>query len=129
MIDVREGVPGLNGEKPRSYKEFWPYYLSQHLHPMTQRVHASGTLTAFAVGVSSFLRGKWKLFAAAPLFAYVPAFASHFIWEKNRPVVLGGNFLWAARADLEMVFKVLTGRIHRDVQAIRNALGFQPAEV
>jgi hypothetical protein len=128
MIDVSNGVPGLNGQKPRSFREFWPYYLSQHLHPMTQRVHAAGTLTAFAVGISSMLRGKWKLFAAAPLFAYVPAFASHFIWEKNRPVVLGGNFFWAARADIEMVTKVVTGRIGDDADAVREGLGMSPDE-
>ncbi|MFN2543183.1 MAG: Mpo1-like protein [Actinomycetota bacterium] len=128
MIQTGSGVPGLNGTMPRSYREFWPYYLSQHLHPMTQRVHAAGTATAIVVGVTSLLRGRWKLFAASPLFAYVPAFASHLIWEGNRPVVLGGNPLWAAMADLEMVTKVFTGRIGQDTAAIRDEIGMGPAE-
>jgi hypothetical protein len=128
MTETRDAIQGLNGERPTSYREFWPYYLSQHLHPMTQRVHAAGTATAFTLGISSLLRGRWKFFAAAPLFAYVPAIASHFIWEGNRPVLFGGNFWWAARADVEMVFKVFTGRIGQDVAALRETLGLEPAE-
>jgi hypothetical protein len=128
MIEFRDGVPGMNGKTPETYEEFWPFYLSQHLHPTTQKVHAAGTVTAIAMGMTALFRGRWKRFAASPLFAYVPAFASHFIWEKNRPVVLGGSFFWAARADLELVFKVLTGRIGRDAAAVREALGFRPDE-
>ena len=128
MTETRDGIQGLNGERPSTYREFWPYYLSQHLHPMTQRVHAAGTATAVAVGMSSLFRGKWKLFAAAPLFAYGPAIASHFIWEGNRPVLFRGSFWWSARADIEMVYKVFTGRIHQDVTALRETLGLDPAE-
>ena len=128
VIEFRDGVPGLNGTTPETYEEFWPFYLSQHLHPTTQKVHAAGTLTAIGVGVTALLRGRWKAFLASPLFAYGPAFASHFIWEKNRPVVLGGSFWWAARADLELVSKVITGRIGRDAAAVREALGFRPEE-
>src|SRR6266511_3820898 len=43
VIDVAGGVPGVNAPDPGSYREFWAYYLSQHLHPMTRRVHAAAT--------------------------------------------------------------------------------------
>ena len=129
MIDVSEGVPGVTGPKPTSYREFWAYYLSQHLHPMTQRVHAAGTVAAFLAGVTALTRRRWRLVAASPLLAYGPAFASHFIWEGNKPVTLQGNFLWAAFADLEMVFKVFTGRIEADTAAVRSGVGLKPSEV
>jgi hypothetical protein len=130
MIDVSEGVPGVNGPDPRSYDEFWAYYLSQHLHPMTQRVHAAGTAAAMLTGLTALRRRKWKLFAASPLLAYVPAFASHYIWEGNSPVVISkGKPIWAAMADLQMVFKVLTGRIGPDAVGIRAGLGMRPAEI
>src|SRR5205823_1171052 len=40
MIDVSTGVPGVNADDPQTFREFWAYYLSQHLHPRTQQVHA-----------------------------------------------------------------------------------------
>jgi hypothetical protein len=129
MIDPRNGVPGVNAPKPTSFGEFWPFYLSQHLHPMTQRVHAAGTVAALATGITALVRRRWKVVAASPLLAYGPAFASHFIWEGNRPVVLGGNPLWSALADLTMVAKVLTGRIGRDAAAVRSGLGLAPPAV
>ena len=130
MIDVVEGVPGVNAPNPASYREFWAFYLSQHLHPMTRRVHAAGTVTAILTGVTALARRKWRLFAASPLLAYGPAFASHYIWEGNSPVVLRkGKPIWAAMADLQMVAKVLTGRIGREATAVRAVLGFRPEAV
>src|SRR5437870_9626585 len=129
MIDLTHGVPGVNAPDPQNYQEFWAFYLSQHLHPMTQRVHAAATATAIGVGVTSLVRRKWRLFLASPLFAYGPAFASHYIWEGNSPVVISkGKPIWAAMADLQMVFKVLTGKIGEEAAAIRAGLGFRPTE-
>ena len=129
MIDVSSGVPGVNAPDPQSFEEFWAFYLSQHLHPMTQRVHAMATATATAVGLGALARRKWRLFAASPLFAYRPAFVSHWIWEKNNPVVLAkGKPIWAAMADIRMVLKVFTGRISGDADAIRSGLGMRAGE-
>lgn len=122
MIDVSNGVPGLNAPDPTSYEEFWPYYLSQHLHPITERVHAGATTAALLTGLAGFIRRSPRTVALSPLVAYGPAFASHFIWEKNRPVTLQGNPFWAARADFELLFKVFAGKIDDDVAAVRAGL-------
>jgi hypothetical protein len=130
MIDVSAGVPGVNADDPRSFQEFWAYYLSQHLHPRTRQVHAAGTVAAILTGITSLRRRKWKTFFLSPLLAYGPAFSSHWIWEKNSPVVLSkGKPIWAAMADLTMVAKVLTGRIDADAAAVRQGLGFAPEAV
>jgi hypothetical protein len=128
-MDLRDGVPGLNGSDPESYEEFWPYYLSQHLHPVTRWVHSVATTVAVATGLTALARRRFKLLALSPALAYGPAFASHFIWEGNRPVTLTGKVLWAARADFEMLFKVFSGRIEDEAAAIREAAGLQPGEV
>ena len=45
-------------------------------------------------------------------------------------MVLGkGKPIWAARADLEMVFKVLTGRTGADVERVRAGLGLEDHQV
>ena len=77
VIHVENGVPGINAPDPASYREFWAFYLSQHLHPMTRRVHAAATTAAILTGVTAILRRKWKVVATSPLLAYGPAFASH----------------------------------------------------
>jgi hypothetical protein len=129
MIDLTDGVPGVNAPEPASFEEFWPFYLSQHLHPITRAVHVAGTLTAWAVGLTGIARRKPLQVAIAPFFAYGPAFASHFIWEKNRPATLGGHVLWSARGDHRMIKKVLTGQVNQDVDAIRSSLGMEPGQV
>ena len=129
MIDLTDGVPGVNGPEPASFEEFWPFYLSQHMHPATRAVHVAGTLTAWAFGIRAIARRKPLHFAIAPLFAYGPAFASHFIFEKNRPATLGGHVLWSVRGDHRMLKKTLTGRVNDDVEAIRDALGMEPGQV
>jgi hypothetical protein len=97
---------------------------------MTRRVHAAATVGAIVTGLGALVRRKWKFFAAAPLVAYVPAFASHWIWEGNNPVVLSkGKPIWAAMADLEMVYKVLTGKVELDAAAVREGLGMRSDEV
>jgi hypothetical protein len=130
MIDVAGGVPGVNAPDPGSYREFWAYYLSQHLHPMTRRVHAAATGAAILTGITAIAQRKWKTLAASPLLAYGPAFASHWIWEGNNPVVLKkGKPIWAAMADLEMVFKVFTGAVTEDVAELRAGLGLREDQI
>ena len=97
---------------------------------MTRRVHAAATATAVLTGIAALARRRWKVLAASPLLAYGPAFASHWIWEKNSPVVLKkGKPIWAAMADLEMVFKVFTRSIDEDVADIRAGVGLQEHQV
>ena len=130
VIHVERGVPGVNAPDPTSYREFWAFYLSQHLHPMTRRVHAAATATAIFTGITALARRKWKLLAVSPLLAYGPAFSSHWIWEKNNPVVLKkGKPIWAAMADLEMVFKVFTRSIGEDVAEIRAGVGLEDHQI
>ena len=35
------------GKKYKTFKEFYPFYLEQHSHPLTKLLHAIGTLSAF----------------------------------------------------------------------------------
>ena len=52
MIDLAGGVPGVNAPRPASYEAFWPYYVSQHLHPATRAIHVGATTAALAWGAT-----------------------------------------------------------------------------
>ena len=126
-MDVTNGVAGVNAPDPETYEEFWPYYVSQHLHPATRVIHVGATSAAMVVGATGIALLNPLLVAAAPVLGYGPAWASHFLIEKNKPASFGHPF-WSFRADLRQVRKFFTGRLEADVQQVRKALRMRPEQ-
>jgi hypothetical protein len=126
-MDVTNGVPGVNAPDPETYEEFWPYYVSQHLHPATRGIHVGATSAALVCGAAGFTFFSPLLVAAAPVVGYGPAWASHFLIEKNKPASFG-HPLWSFRADLRQVRKFFAGRLEADVQQVREALHMRPGQ-
>ncbi|MBV9411534.1 MAG: DUF962 domain-containing protein [Acidimicrobiia bacterium] len=126
-MDLKDGVPGVNGADPESYEEFWPYYVSQHLHPATRAIHVGATSAALACGAAGIALFNPVLVAAAPVMGYGPAWISHFAIEKNKPASFGHPF-WSLRADLRQVRKFFMGRLEADVQEVRKALHLRPGQ-
>lgn len=88
------------GEPPRSFAEFWPYYVAQHLHPANRALHFLGTSLAVAALAAALTLSPWWLLAL-PLAGYGPAWAGHFLFEKNKPASFR-HPLWSLRGDLRM---------------------------
>jgi hypothetical protein len=124
-MDVTSGVPGVNAPDPETYEEFWPYYVSQHLHPATRAIHVGATSAALLCGAAGIVSLNPLLIAAAPVMGYGPAWTSHFAIEKNKPASFGHPF-WSFRADLRQVRKFFVGRLEADVQDVRTALRLLP---
>ena len=124
-MDVTNGVPGVNAADPTDFEEFWPYYVSQHLHPATRAIHVGSTTAALACGAAGFALFNPVLVAASPVLGYGPAWASHFLIEKNKPASFGHPF-WSFRADLRQVWKFYARRLDGDVQRVRQALRLSP---
>ena len=93
-----------------SFEDFFRYYVSQHSKPATRWVHFIATHVGTLVGLTGLARRSPLLLAAAPALVYGPAFASHYLIEKNRPVTLVGNPLWAVRGDFQMIAMMYVGR-------------------
>lgn len=97
-----------------SYEEFWPFYVSQHRHPMNRRLHFFGTtlvLGSFVAGV--FVSPPW--FLAAPLAGYGFAWIGHFFFERNKPATFTYP-LWSLRGDLRMYRLSLLGRMGPEIE-------------
>ena len=95
----------------QTYEEFWPYYLAEHSHPMTKRLHVLGT----CLGISTFtvftIKGCWLTgIPAALVMAYGTAWYSHFFIQKNRPATFKYP-LWSFYSDFRMCFLFLTGKL------------------
>jgi hypothetical protein len=126
-MDVTNGVPGVNAADPNTFEEFWPYYVSQHLHPATRAIHVGATTAALACGTAGVVLLNPVLLAASPVIGYGPAWASHFAIEKNKPASFGHPF-WSFRADLRQVWKFYARKLEGDVERVRRSLGLAPHE-
>lgn len=92
-----------------TFEEFYPEYLAAHRDRRTKLVHAAGLLSGLALGLSGMAlrRPGWILGGLA--LGYLPAFASHWIFEKNQPKTLEHPAL-SFCGDFVMVYQFLTGR-------------------
>jgi hypothetical protein len=121
-------VPGVNGPAPTSFEEFWPYYVSQHLHPLTRLMHVAGTLGGITAGAAGIVRRRRALLALAPLIGFGSAWFSHFVIEGNKPASFG-NPLWSFRADFRLIRRFFSGTLDADVAQVRTALGLREDQI
>jgi hypothetical protein len=106
------------------FEEFWRDYVRKHRHPLTQRIHAAGTLVGLAIAVGGLVgrrptRLLWALFAG-----YGPAWLSHWLVESNQPATFE-HPLWSFRADLRMIRQILQGTMGAEVE---RACGSDPVK-
>jgi hypothetical protein len=96
-------------ERYQSFAEFWPFYVSAHAHPWTQRIHCAGTLGAIACAAGFLCTGQAPFLFAGLLVGYAPAWLAHFFIEHNKPATWSYP-LWSLVGDLKMLSLVLRGR-------------------
>ena len=98
----------------KSFEEFWPHYLGEHLNPTNRALHFIGTSLVYLIVVAGVaLSARW--FIAAPLVGYGLAWVGHFFIEKNRPATFTYP-LWSLRGDFRMHARTLTGRLRADLE-------------
>lgn len=127
-LERLESVAGVNAPDPTSWGEFWPYYVSQHLHPVTRLFHVWGPITAAVVGIALIAQGHWWAVPAGFAIGYGLAWFSHFVIEKNKPASFG-HPLWSFRGDMRLIAGYFSGQLARDVADVRRACGLAPEHV
>lgn len=68
----------------RSFREFYPFYLTEHVSRVSRRLHVIGTSLALLSLVLG-LTVNWRFLLPAPIMGYGFAWVGHFVFEKNRP--------------------------------------------
>jgi hypothetical protein len=103
-------------ERPQSFEEFWPYYVSQHRNKTCRQLHFVGT--SIAIGCVAVSPWYPAALLAAPVAGYGLAWIGHFVFEKNIPASWGGiqAFAWSLRGDLRMWRKMLVGEMDGEVE-------------
>jgi len=69
----------------RSFKEFYPFYLSQHQNPACRSLHYVGSLIVLVTLIIAIITGSLGALFLLPIVGYGFAWLGHFLFEKNRP--------------------------------------------
>lgn len=97
-------------QRYQSFNEFYPFYLSQHQHPICRQLHFVGsTLILIVLGYILYSQHFiWLI--SLPVIGYGFAWIGHFAFEKNRPATFTYP-LWSLMGDWKMFWQMLTRKI------------------
>jgi hypothetical protein len=95
-----------------TFAEFYPEYLAAHSDRRTKVVHTLGLVSGLAVGTTGILLRRPAVVAAGLALGYLPAFVSHWIFEKNQPKTFEHPAL-SFRGDFVMVYEFLMGKLNQ----------------
>ncbi len=93
-----------------SFKEFYPFYLSQHQNPTCRRLHFVGSLLVLVTLFSVVITRQFHYLLALPLIGYGFAWLGHFFFEKNKPATFIYPF-YSLLGDWVMFKDMLIGKI------------------
>jgi hypothetical protein len=97
-------------QRYQSFREFYPFYLSEHANPTCRRLHFVGTTLVIAFLATAFLtRNAWWLVGAL-VAGYGFAWIGHFFFEHNRPATFTYP-VYSFIGDWVMFKDLLTGKI------------------
>jgi hypothetical protein len=69
----------------RSFAEFYPHYLAEHMNRTCRRLHFVGSTLALVCLATGIVRGQPQYLVYALLCGYGFAWFGHFGFEKNKP--------------------------------------------
>ena len=98
------------GPKYRTFREFYPFYLSEHANRSCRRLHFVGSTLVLACIVATVATGNLWWLAGAVVAGYGFAWIGHFAFEKNRPATFK-HPVYSLMGDWVMYKDILTGRI------------------
>ena len=94
----------------KSFRDFYPFYLAEHSHPICRQLHFVGSLLVLAcIAMAAATRDAWWL-AGAPLAGYGCAWLGHFFFEHNRPATFT-HPLYSLLGDWAMFRDIIIGKV------------------
>ena len=100
----------MSNKKFKSFKEFYPFYLSEHKKKLTKIFHAIGSVIVIFIILFSIYNSNYKYLYFTPIAGYGFAWISHFCIEKNKPATFK-HPVYSFIGDWVMLKDVLTGKI------------------
>ena len=97
-------------QRYQSFNEFYPFYLSQHQHPVCRQLHFVGSALILFVLAYTLYSQQFMWLVSLPIIGYGFAWIGHFIFEKNRPATFTYP-LWSLMGDWKMFWQILTRQL------------------
>lgn len=97
-------------QRYQSFSEFYPFYLSQHQHPVCRRLHFVGSALILIVLGYILYSQHFIWLISLPIIGYGFAWVGHFAFEKNRPATFTYP-LWSLMGDWKMFWQILTRQL------------------
>lgn len=111
IISIMTKAPETKAETNfTSFKEFYPYYLSEHSNPTCRVLHFIGSLLVIITLALSLYSGAYIYLWLLPVFGYGFAWVGHFFYEHNKPATFTYPF-YSLLGDWVMFKDVLAGNI------------------
>jgi hypothetical protein len=101
--------------EPKTYSEFWPFYLREHALRLNRRLHFIGTTVGLVMIFTALVTFKFKWIGIGVISAYTFAWAGHFIFEKNRPATFKYP-AWSFFSDWKMWAFTLSGKLDAELK-------------
>lgn len=93
----------------RTFREFYPFYLSEHANTVSRRLHFAGTSIALALLITAIVTRTGWLAAIALIEGYAFAWVGHFFFEHNKPATFQYPG-FSLMGDWRLWWDILTGR-------------------
>ncbi len=93
-----------------SFREFYPFYLSEHADRRSRRMHFAGTTLILVLIAVAFVAGNGNWLWLIPVVGYGFAWIGHFVFEKNRPATFEYP-IYSLMGDWAMYWDILRGRV------------------
>ena len=100
----------MNNTKFTSFKDFYPYYLSEHKLKINKIMHAMGSLIGLSFLIYILVIEQYKFIPVSFLFGYAFAWIGHFFFEKNKPATFQYP-LYSFIGDWVMLKDIILGKI------------------
>lgn len=92
-----------------NFKDFYPYYLSEHSHKTTKLLHFIGTSISLYFLFNFFRTFDFEYIILSLLSGYGFAWVSHFFIEKNKPATFKYPF-YSFIGDHLMFIEIIMGK-------------------
>ena len=108
-------------KKYKSFRSFYPYYLTEHGDLANRTLHFIGTAGLLVILALAIALQKWWMLALIPFFGYGFAWAGHLFIEKNKPATFTYP-LYSLGSDFVMFWHILTGQIGKKLEEAKQIM-------
>jgi len=103
----------MTEQRFNSFKEFYPFYLSEHSDTTCRVLHYIGSTLVLMLLAYSVMAAQYSLLWLLPVVGYGFAWVGHFFYEHNKPATFKYPF-YSFISDWVMLAQAATGTLPKE---------------